>query len=750
MSLPLKHTYRFDSFVVDVEEQVLLRDGRMVPLTPKVFETLLLLVKHQGSIVSKKTILETLWPDVFVEESNITFNITKLRKALGDTTRPSIYIETIPRRGYRFKTEVREVKDVEDVVSGDTSSANNGNSQNGHHVSQTLLSTDAIDIPLEQVENILEPSTSSLASDKKRRFTFLFAVIAALTLLAGVAAGAWRFLRASQRLPAATTQQTVMASLPKADLNYEQISAYGNVIAAAISPDAKQVVYVQENAGRQSVWLMQLGSYVNSQLIPPADCAYNKVSFSHDGDYIYFVRHPQNESSDLYRIPILNGPAIKLHENVEGSYSLTTDDRRVVFRRRNFLTREDTLFIADLNGGEEKRLVTHQEPDWIRGYSLSPDGKTVVYATGETDSTRQTMSIREVSVETGQTKLLLNPNWYYIRQIEWLPDGDGLLLLVRENATVNAQIWRMSYPDCALLKLSNDLNNYLLFSVDQSASEMIAVQSVLASNIWVSTINGRNAKNVADGRGRLIWTADGHIIYNSGSVLGSDLWLVNPDGSAPRQLSFNAGFNDWPAISPDGKTVVFQSNRTGAQHLWRMDLDGSNQAQLTNAYAERNAAVSPDGQWVYYNSSENNFLWKIPSHGGQPLQLTNEYAAYPSVSPDGKLIATFHFPRHAHEAQITVRNCEDMKTVAELTLAPGFWISRSIEWEPDSTSLVYAIQTNGKVRLFRQSINSSLQHEITTLKAEDEFEFTFSPDRRQLAFTSTKWNHYAVLIDGFK
>src|ERR1044071_5888370 len=103
MSLPFKHTYSFDSFVIDVDQQIVLRDGQQVPMTPKVFETLLLLVQHQGSIVTKDTILHTLWPDVFVEESNITFNITKLRKALGDTRKPPIYIETVPRRGYRFK-----------------------------------------------------------------------------------------------------------------------------------------------------------------------------------------------------------------------------------------------------------------------------------------------------------------------------------------------------------------------------------------------------------------------------------------------------------------------------------------------------------------------------------------------------------------------------------------------------------------------------------------------------------------------
>src|SRR6266581_6304231 len=110
MSVTLKHFYKFDPFILDVEERVLLRDGRPVAVTPKVFDTLLLLVENQGCVVTKQKILDTLWPDVFVEESNVTFNITMLRKALGDTKREPLFIETVPRRGYRFKTDVREVR----------------------------------------------------------------------------------------------------------------------------------------------------------------------------------------------------------------------------------------------------------------------------------------------------------------------------------------------------------------------------------------------------------------------------------------------------------------------------------------------------------------------------------------------------------------------------------------------------------------------------------------------------------------
>ena len=718
MSLPPKRTYTFDSFVLDVQEQILLREGQQVPITPKVFETLLLLVEHQGSIVTKETILHTLWPNVFVEESNITFNITKLRKALGDTQRPSLYIETIPKRGYRFKPVVHEVlaNDVSRVESG-------------------------VEVDLDGAP--ANPQQAMVT----RRIGLTVSIVAALLLLGIAALAGWRFNR-HVRNERNSSQQVDQRPVTKEDLKYEQITAYGNVVAAALSPDAKQVAYVQENTGRESLWLMQLGSYVRVQLIPPGDFVYNEIRFSHSGDYVYFGCHAENEPTVLYRVPTLPGPPTKLFDNAEGAFSLSFDDREIVLRRRDRTNRQDSLYLADLSNGQERLLVSHKEPDWIRGFAISPDGKTVVYATGETDSSRQTMTIREVNVETGEQKFLVQPNWYFVRQIEWLADGQGLLLLARENTVKNPQFWRMSYPDLVLQKLTDDSNNYLFFSADRDATKIIGVESVLASHIWVSDMSGRNAKNVADGRGRAIWTANGQIIYSSGTILGSDVWIANRDGTDPKQLSFNAGFNDWPAVSPDGRTIVFHSTRTGAQHIYRMNLDGSNPAQLTNGYAERNAAISPDGKWVYFNSSQNNFLWKIALQGGEPIQLTNELAAYPSVSPNGKLIASFRFPKFSHQAEITIRNTDDMTTVAELKLAPGFWISRSIQWESDSAKVVYAVATDGKLKLYRQPVNSGPPQEIITLRAEDEFEFSLSPNGKQLAFTSSKWNHDAVLIEG--
>jgi DNA-binding winged helix-turn-helix (wHTH) protein/TolB-like protein/Tfp pilus assembly protein PilF len=111
MNLPAKHFYEFGPFRIDAEQRLLTRDGELVPLTPKVFETLFCLVERRGQIVLRDELMNRVWPDTFVEEGNLTFNISLLRKALGENPESHPYIETIPRRGYRFVAPVREVND---------------------------------------------------------------------------------------------------------------------------------------------------------------------------------------------------------------------------------------------------------------------------------------------------------------------------------------------------------------------------------------------------------------------------------------------------------------------------------------------------------------------------------------------------------------------------------------------------------------------------------------------------------------
>src|SRR5215469_7224505 len=110
MATEHKVLYEFGPFRADPDQQVLLRDNQPVAITPKVFETLLLLIRRSGEVVTKDDLMKELWPDAFVEESNLSQNIFMLRKALGDASEDRRYIVTVPGRGYRFATDVRTVR----------------------------------------------------------------------------------------------------------------------------------------------------------------------------------------------------------------------------------------------------------------------------------------------------------------------------------------------------------------------------------------------------------------------------------------------------------------------------------------------------------------------------------------------------------------------------------------------------------------------------------------------------------------
>ena len=116
MSLTTKQIYEFGPFRLNAAERLLLRASDTVPLMPKSFDLLLALVERHGRLIEKDELLKLVWPDTFVEEANLATNISLLRKALGEGENGQRYIETVPKRGYRFVVDVTEVKDTEPAV----------------------------------------------------------------------------------------------------------------------------------------------------------------------------------------------------------------------------------------------------------------------------------------------------------------------------------------------------------------------------------------------------------------------------------------------------------------------------------------------------------------------------------------------------------------------------------------------------------------------------------------------------------
>lgn len=117
MSTLTRRFYQFGPFRIDAEKRLLLRDGEVVPLKPKAFDTLLVLVEHHGEVVGKDELMEMLWPDSDVEESNLPQHISALRKAFGESPNQRHYIITVPGRGYRFAADVEEAGEADEPNS---------------------------------------------------------------------------------------------------------------------------------------------------------------------------------------------------------------------------------------------------------------------------------------------------------------------------------------------------------------------------------------------------------------------------------------------------------------------------------------------------------------------------------------------------------------------------------------------------------------------------------------------------------
>ena len=174
MNEPIHRFYKFGPFSIDAEKRVLLREGRAVPLAPKAFDTLLVLVEHHGEVLEKERLMEVLWPDSEVEESNLPLNISALRKALGESPNERRYIVTVPGRGYRFAAEVAVFDDEsQDLILG-------------RYTKSTLLVQDRETLSDEAGRPI--PAPAIISNRSKLIFSSLI-VLAVFTL---IALGLWR------------------------------------------------------------------------------------------------------------------------------------------------------------------------------------------------------------------------------------------------------------------------------------------------------------------------------------------------------------------------------------------------------------------------------------------------------------------------------------------------------------------------------------------------------------------------------
>jgi serine/threonine protein kinase/Tol biopolymer transport system component len=567
---------------------------------------------------------------------------------------------------------------------------------------------------------------------------------AVLALVAGFAAGitglVYMYLHQRAR-KAPTSLQAVKIT---------RLTTTGKSAGAAISPDGKIVAYIVNDAGQRSLWVRQVASSRNLQIVEPAPVDYFGVTLSPDGNYVYYIiAQPNVPLRDLYQVSVLGGAPKKIMSDVDTPVTFSPDGKQLAFVRGEPTKGEWHLIVAGADGTGERALAVRKSPQFYEFPAWSPDGKSIAVPVGDTNAGKE-MSVVSVNIEDGTESPLTSEKWLAIKQVVWQADGSGLVMSAVDRDSRLQQLWHLSHPDGTARRLTNDLNNYAGISLATETGDLVTIRYDQSSNMWVTPIapetpsrSLRNGPMIDTSRARQItsggvkyyggaWTPDGRIVYASDASGNRDLWIMDQDGGNQKQITSESGDNVQPTVSPDGRYIVFVSDRKDVRHnLWRIDIDGGNARQLTNGNFDRNPAFSPDGRWIIYASmgASHPNLWKVSIDGGEPVKLTDKYSVAPIVSPDGKFIACYYWDQKPDtQLGIALIPFEGGQPVKMLNLP-----SALVRWSADGSALAYVDSRSGVSNIWSQPIDGGKPVQLTDFKSDLIFNFEWSRDGRYLA-----------------
>ncbi|HEY6403311.1 MAG TPA: winged helix-turn-helix domain-containing protein, partial [Blastocatellia bacterium] len=473
-----KQLYEFGPFRLDVDERLLMRDERTTPLPPKVFDTLLVLVENSGRVVSKDELMRSLWPDTFVEESNLTQNISQLRRALGDGTDGAKYIETIPKRGYRF------IANVQSVVEGDVASPNDESETESTQVNGKVNGAGVLQLddgaagvsgsghashhPLTTAEPVsagrghtIQPGVEATPEklSRSRLLSIASLLFVSLVIVAIAVAVASRNAGNGGAQSVTAFQQITLSKL----------TTSGKALLPAISRDGKFVAYVVEEGDLQSLWIRQVAAASAAQVVAPSEVVFTGVTFAFDNNFIYYVARQRGESmgepsNKLHQVPLLGGAPREITAGVDSPIAFSPNGQYFAFVRNYPAQRETALIVAGLDGSEERKLATRKRPEMLsmQGLSWSPDGRLIACAAGALGYGDSSMQALAISVEDGSSMPIGSQTWTFIGQVNWLGDGGGVVFSAwqRSSGVYGDQIWMLTFPKGEARRVTNDMSSY--------------------------------------------------------------------------------------------------------------------------------------------------------------------------------------------------------------------------------------------------------------------------------------------------
>lgn len=743
----------FAEYELDPLHRMLRRAGNPLALNAKTFDLLAFLLERNGQIVTKNEILDAVWEGQFVEEANLSVQVSALRKILCEKKNEPRFLITVPGKGYKFVAEIKDSAVLEEEIIIEK-----------HRVSRLLIEENVFEDKLEEKDVYQDKSEKKLENKKtnkvagKPRMTLVHWLSVSFAVLLLLFAGGYWFsggFRGSDRAGG------VPVSAAERQNEVRRLTNSGRVTLAVLSPDGRFYAYSHSEIGRFRTELRvgQTDGSSDLALLAPADTIYNPIAFSADGSALYYFQTaPRQSVGTLYKIPVLGGVSQKILSGIHSSLAISPDERQIAFIRSDQTQKKSAIILMNIDGTHERELAARPSNQPFSNLSLawSPDAAQIAFA-AQTEA-NGSFEVFAADTKNGNVTAVTALRWIEVARLAWLKDMSGLLAVARaKDMGRMTQIWKIERASGNASRIVRDLSKYgSVLSLSADSRAFLAAQVNAESNIWIAPAgNLKEAKQITfgtlgrqDGWYGLDWTPDGQLVYTAQNNQSLTLWTMDAAGGNNRQIT-PLGFRDkMPSAAADGKTIVFESDRSGANEIWRVTIDGSDLRQLTDTGGNSNPTTTPDGEWLIYRHTDGaeGAIWRVPLAGGTAEQLTFRNSFAPRVSPDGKFFACGY--AHDSKIKLAVFNLTGGEPVKlfDVPVTYNFDLG-SLRWTADGKSLAYRDWANG---IWTQDLSGGAPELLADLPKEKFYPFAWSPDGKQFVFTRGREVRDAILITDFQ
>jgi len=606
----------FGVFEVDVRSGELRKQGMRIRLTGQSFQILQTLISRPGELVTREELQQKLWPaDSFGDfEHGLNAAVYGVREALGDSAENPRFIETLPRRGYRF------------IASVETRAGN------GHDAAAAI----------EQQTVTPSGSTDTNFADAGKRW--LPALLIVVLLLSGALLYA-RFGRHSAKRTQEDVQVTPLTSLP------------GMEVSPAFSPDGSQVAFAWD--GGESNRTEPFDLYVkvpgaeNVERLTHKGARWIVPAWSPDGRSIAFARLATSNNG-IFMIPARGGPERKLADMpatfwVTISLNWSPDSRYLTYASLG------QLRVLTPETGTVRELTVPAKCKEAYAPVFSPDGATIAFSCETDDGVVDIYTMRQ---DGGGAKYLCTAN-SYPGPMTWSTDGQRIILANNNN---NGDLLEVSKDGGKPRRLlfAQDASQPAISRSGERLAYVKSYQNSYLFKVATDPAAGRSGTVIAPST-RLQWSADispdgKKIVFESERSGGHEVWTANLDGTEPVQLSNFHAQTGTPRWSPDGRQIVFDSRESGQASLYLVDPETAVPRRIPIKGQPASIPTwSRDGKWIYFTAgrTQPEGIYRVSPQGGDPTLVSPTVGGNVQESRDGK---SLYFTAGTYDAPIHVKD----------------------------------------------------------------------------------------------